>query len=294
MRRGSAVVAVFVVVALTAFAGFRLALPVNAVVVYGPGWNLVGGPDGSYLRGAIGSIYTLQPGDTDYEVFPATSPLRAGWGYWAFFPAGGSITLGIGQATYSVTPVPAEWTMVGNPGTSGPARILGADVQSVDVLQVGQGGFVMSARTVTITVPTENVPNISGTVPRATPPPPCGTATFGQFGQFAAGSSCSTSSQTTPTARCNDGSFDYSGAVTACAGRGGVAYWSPAVEGERVDSSDPNGPVHPAPPATSATPTATPTASPGATGAAATPAAASPASGQATPFPGLFGGTPTP
>jgi hypothetical protein len=280
MRRGSVMVAI-TVLALAAFTAARLAQPARAIVTYGPGWNLVGGPEGSYLGGAAGSIYTLQPGDTDYEIFPATSPLHAGWGYWAFFPTGGSITFGVGQANYSVTPVPGQWIMVGNPGASGPARILGADVQSVPVLQVGQGGFVMSARTVMMNVPTETVPAISGTAPKATPPPPCSTATFGQFGQNAAGSRCTTTSQTSPTARCYDGSFDYSGAVTACAGHGGVAYWAPGPEGERVDSSDPNGPVHPAPP-----PSATPTASPAAaTTTAGTGGTSAGAGGQATPTP---------
>jgi len=55
------------------------------------GWNLVAGSAGATLSGASGQIYTLQPGDSSYESFPAGSPLKAGWGYWAFFPNGGSV-----------------------------------------------------------------------------------------------------------------------------------------------------------------------------------------------------------
>jgi hypothetical protein len=224
------------VLALTALVGARLAQPAQALVTYQPGWNLVGGPEGSYLSGAVGSLYTLQPGDTDYEVFLATSPLHAGWGYWAYFPTGGSLTLGLGQATYSVTPVPGQWLMVGNPGTSGPARILGADVQSVPVLQAGQGGFVLSAGTVTISVPTESLPTVSATPPRPTPPATCPNSGFGQY-VAGAGAGCTVTTQTQPTARCFDGSFDYSAAVTACAGHGGVAAWLPNLPGQRTNDS---------------------------------------------------------
>src|SRR5207248_437834 len=42
---------------------------------YPPGWNLVAGPQGSHVRGATGSLYTLLPGDSDYEAFPVTSAL---------------------------------------------------------------------------------------------------------------------------------------------------------------------------------------------------------------------------
>jgi hypothetical protein len=214
--------AALVVLALTAVVGARLAQPAHAVVTYQPGWNLVGGPEGSYLSGAVGSLYTLQPGDTDYAVVPATTALRAGWGYWAYFPAGGSLTLGPGQATYSVTPVSDQWVMVGNPGASGPARIDGVDVQAQPVMPVGHGAFVLSAHTVVVTVPTEPVAVGSAPAPRAPPLPACpdvGAA------PYVAGVGCRVTAQTQATARCLDGSFDYSAALSACSGHGGVAYW---------------------------------------------------------------------
>src|SRR5262249_48736404 len=156
-----------------------------------------------------GSLYTLQPGGTDYEVLPATALLHAGWGYWAYFPAGGSLTLGPGQASYSVTLVPDQWVMVGNPGTSGPARIDGADVVSEPGIQVGCGALVRSARAVWVPVPTKPMPTVAATAaaPAAPALPPCpdvGTP------PYVAGVGCRVTAQTQATARCLDGSFDYS------------------------------------------------------------------------------------
>lgn len=56
----------------------------------------------------------------------------------------------------------------------------------------------------------------------ADPLPPC---VDGQYGPNAAGATCQVQGNTTPTALCQDSSFDYSRAITACAGHGGVLQW---------------------------------------------------------------------
>ena len=133
------------------FVGFHGTQYVFAVT-YAAGWNLVAGPEGSRLSGASGSVFTLQPGDTDYEVFAADSPLHGGYGYWAFFPSGGSITLTGGSNTFSVASVPGQFIMVGNPSQS-VVTISGADTaytytpsagyQAATTIPPGQGAWVM-------------------------------------------------------------------------------------------------------------------------------------------------------
>lgn len=61
-------------------------------VTYQPGWNLVAGTEGNvgtsqgtHMGGAIGSLFTLRPGDTSYESVPVSESLKSGWGYWAYF-----------------------------------------------------------------------------------------------------------------------------------------------------------------------------------------------------------------
>jgi hypothetical protein len=136
------------------FVGFHGTQYVFAVT-YAAGWNLVAGPEGSRLSGASGSIFTLQPGDTDYEVFAADSPLHGGYGYWAFFPSGGSITLTGGSNTFSVASVPGQFIMVGNPSQS-VVTISGADTaytytpsagyQAATTIPPGQGAWVMGSQ----------------------------------------------------------------------------------------------------------------------------------------------------
>jgi len=136
------------------FVGFHGTQHVFAIT-YAAGWNLVAGPEGSHLSGATGSIFTLQPGDTDYEVFAADSPLRGGYGYWAFFPSGGSITLAGGSNTFSVASIPGQFIMVGNPSQA-VVTVSGADTaftytpsggyQNATAIPPGQGAWVMGSQ----------------------------------------------------------------------------------------------------------------------------------------------------
>jgi len=90
------------------------------------GWNLVGGPDGSTVTGAVGPAYTLQPGDTSYETI-AGAPLRGGEGYWVDFTNGTSVSLPVvGAGQISVQLPPGQFVLIGDPGTA-PATVSGAD-----------------------------------------------------------------------------------------------------------------------------------------------------------------------
>jgi len=149
-------------------------------ITYAAGWNLVAGPEGSRLTGASGSIFTMQPGDTDYESFPADSPLHGGWGYWANFPSGGSITFGNGQTTFTVTPVPGQYVIIGNPGTA-EARVTGADqvtlytpsggYRSSSIIPPGQGAWLAGTDTVIVTVSSQGASG-DANPPAASAPPP--------------------------------------------------------------------------------------------------------------------------
>ncbi|HLZ70510.1 MAG TPA: hypothetical protein VKV26_11475 [Dehalococcoidia bacterium] len=143
-----------------ALLGFYPAAPARAATLPA-GWNLVAGADGATLNGASGLIYSLQPGDTTYQSFPAGSPLKAGWGYWAFFAGGGSVSSPSSRNGYSVTLTPGAWAMVGNPTSDCIVSVSGADsvlaytpsggyVEATS-LGVGQGAWVMGAGNVTLT-----------------------------------------------------------------------------------------------------------------------------------------------
>lgn len=97
-------------------------------VSYPAGWNLVGGPAGTTLAGAYGKLYTFGFKDTGYEGYAADTPLTGGLGYWAYFPGGGSATLGTSGPCVIAVPIGAgEWVMVGHPWASGTATVRGAE-----------------------------------------------------------------------------------------------------------------------------------------------------------------------
>ncbi|HZQ34927.1 MAG TPA: hypothetical protein VFD32_03265 [Dehalococcoidia bacterium] len=135
-------------------------VPGALAVNYAPGWNLVSGPEGSHLVGAVGGIYTLQPGDADYEAFPADSPLRGGYGYWAYFPQGGWLEPTRGTPSYSVTLLPGQWTLVGNPsaevvvtvshGVAALVYVPSDGYVSVGVIPPGVGAWVLGSGKLTL------------------------------------------------------------------------------------------------------------------------------------------------
>ncbi|HLZ72234.1 MAG TPA: hypothetical protein VKV26_20215 [Dehalococcoidia bacterium] len=97
-------------------------------VTYPAGWNLVGGPAGTTLTGASGKLYTFGFRDKQYESLASDTPLTGGLGYWAYFPSGGSATLGESGPCVIAVPIGAgEWVMVGHPWATGTATVRGAE-----------------------------------------------------------------------------------------------------------------------------------------------------------------------
>lgn len=102
-------------------------LPPGITVNLPTGWNLVGGPNGAIVTGNSGPLYTFQAGDAAYEVIQSGTPLRAGFGYWAYLPTGGTITLPTANPQVVNTALPASQNiMIGNPGNS-TATVSGSD-----------------------------------------------------------------------------------------------------------------------------------------------------------------------
>lgn len=183
MQRWTPPIALAIIAALV-ICGFRFPTPVRAATLPA-GWNLVAGADGATLSGATGQIYSLQPGDADYEVFAADRPLKAGWGYWAFFPNGGSVNSPGSRNGYSVALTAGAWAMIGNPTSDCSVTVSGADTvltytpsagyQQTPTLGVGQGAWVSGSGTVTLT-PGACTAQPSAPSPTATPPPSASSA----------------------------------------------------------------------------------------------------------------------
>ncbi len=197
-------------------------------VTYAPGWNLVAGPQGAHLSGATGLLYTLQPGDTDYESMPASSPLTACRGYWAYFPSGGSIDFGPSgnaSANCAVTISPAQFVMMGDPSSTASAPVSGADLvytyspdggyQVATQLSPGQGAWVYAAGAVSITTAATSSSAPTGAAQPA-PQPVATTApapSTGIAGPLALSASLSTST-------CTGGNVRVTVVVTDANGRG--------------------------------------------------------------------------
>jgi PKD repeat protein len=102
-------------------------LPQGVTVNLPSGWNLVGGPTGAIVSGNSGPLYTFQAGDTAYQSVPSGTALRAGFGYWAYFATGGTITLPTTSPQVLNTQLPrGQYIMIANPGNTG-AAVSGAD-----------------------------------------------------------------------------------------------------------------------------------------------------------------------
>lgn len=97
-------------------------------VRYGPGWQLVAGPAGSRVSGAQGPLYTLGVGDHTYRAQPASQALEGGRGYWAYLPAGGTISNGDADAACTASvPAGEDWVLIGNPSPAHRAIVLDRD-----------------------------------------------------------------------------------------------------------------------------------------------------------------------
>jgi hypothetical protein len=217
VRRLLLVVPLLAAVAL--FGALRTRPDHSLAISYPAGWNLISGPDGSLVRGATGVLYTFQPGDIDYEQIPVTAPLHGGYGYWAYFPTGGSIDLAAGTPRYNVTLLPGSYAMIGNPSGQISASVQGADdlelydpvsgtYSSSNQIPAGQGAWATASGTIIVTGVGNNLPITVAGSPSPT------TAPY------------ATASPTTPffTARCVDGTYDYMLlGPTTCRSHGGIA-----------------------------------------------------------------------
>ncbi len=91
------------------------------------GWSIVAGPEGTRFAGASGPLYALGPGDDEYQVLPAGTPVQAGAGYWAYFPEGRALTLAEGTPYVAIDAPAAKWLLIGNPSGSRTLPVVGAD-----------------------------------------------------------------------------------------------------------------------------------------------------------------------
>jgi hypothetical protein len=96
-------------------------------ITYHAGWNIVGAPEGTRYAGADGPLFTLQPGDQEYEVLPAGTPALGAQGYWAYFPVARTVQMPDGVQFLTVELPPGQWVLVGNPSGARTSPVSGAD-----------------------------------------------------------------------------------------------------------------------------------------------------------------------
>jgi hypothetical protein len=129
-------------------------------VSYTFGWNIVAGPTGTVIPGAMGPLYTWQAGNTAYQVIQPGTALTALQGYWAYFASSTSGTIPVASGQTLTVSIPAgSWVMVGNPGNTS-ATVTGADIlytysgayEATTTLLPGQGGWAYSANGATVTI----------------------------------------------------------------------------------------------------------------------------------------------
>jgi hypothetical protein len=124
-------------------------------VTYAPGWNLVAGPAGSTFPGAT-AVYSFPPGAEDYIARTGATPSSTGYGYWAYYPHGGSPNFADNPSncrTMITAPV-GQYFLAGNSSSTNAATVSGASaVYTFDPvahtyvaatsLVPGQGAWVM-------------------------------------------------------------------------------------------------------------------------------------------------------
>ncbi len=145
---------ILAIFAITLFAGFHTAQAAPAVS-YPSGWNLVAGPAGSTFPGAT-AVYSFPPGAADYIGRTSDTPASTGYGYWAYYPQGGSPNLAGNPSSCRTTiEAPAgRYFLAGNTSSSNTATINGAAMvytydpvagtyAAARTLTPGQGAWVM-------------------------------------------------------------------------------------------------------------------------------------------------------
>lgn len=138
----------------------------GAAVTYSAGWNLVGGPSGATLTGAVLPLYAFQAADSVYEVINS-NVLVAPQGYWAYFSSPATVSIPAANGPPPAISVPANhFIQVGNPVsrtvtlsaagafffTFNTASNSYALASGTVTLGVGQGVWVFSTTATTLTV----------------------------------------------------------------------------------------------------------------------------------------------
>ena len=123
-------------------------------VKYAAGWNLVGAPSATELRGANGPQYSYGSDGTGY-VTVAPGEMVAGRAVWAYFGSASTELLGRTAGDYTRIFVPADsYVLVGDPSSTQTLPITGADdaesydpsqgaYHQVSGLSPGQGAWVL-------------------------------------------------------------------------------------------------------------------------------------------------------
>lgn len=172
MRKPVALLAV--VIALTTFFAGPHPLAAVLAVPYPAGWNLVSGPEGSHLNGAVGPLFTVQAPGAGYTRSPAGSELLGCRGYWAYFAAGGFLVPASDVGICSTTLAMDGWSMIGNPSVTGAASVSGAQLvlayvggayQPVASLAPGQGGWALGTGPVSVSVSGYSAPHPPASFP---------------------------------------------------------------------------------------------------------------------------------
>ncbi|MHB8574196.1 MAG: hypothetical protein ACYDCQ_02595 [Dehalococcoidia bacterium] len=136
--------------ALTTFGVDRPTHASSVTLPLAPGWQLIAGPTGSRVSGAVGPLYTWPLGAQAYQAVDAGAPLQGGVGYWAFMAEAGTLSLGTDQPAATAGLLPGGWQLIGNPFLSdaplqGSGAVLTytptAGYQPQHMLAAGQGAW---------------------------------------------------------------------------------------------------------------------------------------------------------
>jgi hypothetical protein len=125
----------------------------GSTVHYSAGWNLVAAPTGSVLDKALPPYFAYGPtGNAYLPVGPGA--IVGGRAVWAFFPTDVDVPLARTAADSTRVQAPADrWVLLGDPSTTTPLAIVGADAAlgysatqgyvPVSAVQPGQGVWVL-------------------------------------------------------------------------------------------------------------------------------------------------------
>jgi hypothetical protein len=80
--------------------------------IYQPGWNIVGGPDGTTFPV---TLYLWDPGRRQYATLPPNTPVEHGRGYWAYFNQSTSVLPAPDSSTSMPNEPGNQFVLIANP-----------------------------------------------------------------------------------------------------------------------------------------------------------------------------------